>query len=147
MSEVEQKVARPEDLDYRIADAFNAGDVEAVVGLFEEGAIEWRPPLAGGDTTTSPRGIQELIEEFASPDTRMDLMVHHVTRANGLALCRSQWRVVRSEGGEERELLHHNGIEVSRQQPSGEWRLVIDHPWGADPSYTMPEIPRDPERR
>jgi len=42
--------------------------------------------MAGGGQTGDGMGIKELIEEFAGPDTRMDLAAHHVTEANGLAL-------------------------------------------------------------
>jgi ketosteroid isomerase-like protein len=141
MTEI-RRAHRPQDLDYILADAFDDGDVETAVAQFEDGWVEWRPPLAGGDQTGDGIGIKELIEQFAGPDTRMDLVVHHVTQANGLALLRSQWQVVRTTDAGEEVLIAHNGIEVVRRQDDGEWRYVIDHPWGADPSWSKDRIPR-----
>jgi ketosteroid isomerase-like protein len=47
--------------------------------------------------------------------------------ADGLALTHARWSLVGSDGGERVELAGRGTI-VSRRQPDGSWRIVLDHP-------------------
>ena len=141
-----RRAHKPQDTDYIMADAFNDGDVETAVALFEHGSVEWGPPTADGEQFSDGNGIKGIIEQLAGPDTRMDMVVHHVTEANGLALLRSQWQIVRSADGRDEIVAANDGIEVVRKQDNGEWRYVIDHPWGADASWSTETLQRRDEQ-
>jgi ketosteroid isomerase-like protein len=67
----------------------------------------------------------------------MDVTMHHVTEAGGLALVRSQRRIHGVDGHGEPIELHHHGMEVMRRTADGDWQFYIDHPWGADPSWAV----------
>lgn len=124
---------RPEDVDYLLARAFNEGDLESAVELYEPGASVRRLEDQGGDVATGDSGIREVMAGYVGLDPHMDLVVHHVTESGDLALLRSQWRITGTDSdGNPIELAHH-GMEVVRRQADGSWRFLIDHPYGADP--------------
>jgi len=82
---------------------------------------------------------------YVGLEPHMDITVRHVTRSGDIALLRSQWRITGTgRDGGPIELAHH-GIEVVRRQPDGSWRMVIDHPYGADPDWAVDELPPLPE--
>ena len=137
---------RPEDVDYLLAHAFNANDLDTATNLYEPGASVRRLPEAGGTIATGSVAVREVMASYVGLNPRMELVVHHVTQAGDIALLRSQWRITGTgPDGETVELKHH-GCEVVRRQADGTWRFVIDHPFGADSELAVdfdaiPELP------
>ncbi len=132
---------KPQDVDYQLADAFNAGDLVAATALYEKGASVRRLERDGGTVATGSQGIEEVMAGYVGLDPRMEIIVHHVTEAGDLAVLRSQWRITGTDAGGEPIELAHSGIEVVRRQPGGGWKFVIDHPFGADPGFDLAVIP------
>ena len=48
-------------------------------------------------------------------------------QTDGLALTHARWSIVGSDGGERVEM-SGRGTIVSRRQPDGSWRIVLDNP-------------------
>ncbi|MGI8780184.1 MAG: YybH family protein [Solirubrobacteraceae bacterium] len=132
---------RPEDVDYMLADAFNARDLAAATELYEPDASVRRLERDGGTVATGAKGIEEVMAGYVGLDPQMEIVVHHVTRAGDVALLRSQWRITGTDGAGDPIELAHNGVEVVRRQTGGEWRFVIDHPYGADRQFEVATIP------
>ena len=141
-----RRALKPQDTDHILADAFNDSDVEMAIALFEHGSFEWGPPPDGVAQASAGNGFKGLMDQLAGPDTRMDMVVHYVTEAHGLALLRSQWQIVRSNDGHDEIVAANDGIEVVRKQDNGEWLYVIDHPWGAAASWSTETLPRRDEQ-
>jgi ketosteroid isomerase-like protein len=135
----------PEQVDYLLARAFNAGDLDAAVALYEPDASVRRLPEQGGTVATGDEGIREAMAYYVGLQPHMDITVHHVTRSGPIAVLRSQWRITGKTGTGEPILLSHHGIEVVRQQEDGSWKMLIDHPYAADPDWAVEDLPPLPE--
>jgi ketosteroid isomerase-like protein len=116
----------PEGIHKEMADAFNAGDVDAFVALHEEGAVTIPPHT--GEPATGHAEIRASIEPiFAMGPTLMNEVVRKIER-DGLALTMARWEL--SGIGPDGEPIEMNGegTVVSRRQPGGGWRIVMESP-------------------
>ena len=105
--------------------AFNAGDADAIMALFEDGGIQ-----AAGD---AQRGGEEFKARLKDQFDRGASVVVNTTRvlqANGIALTHSAWEL-KTQGDDGNPLrLKGTGAEVLRQQDNGNWLLVVDDATG-----------------
>ncbi len=99
--------------------AFNAGDLEAILALYESGAIF----IAGERTLTGHDAIRDFYRISLAQGARMKLETRSIVEsADGLALLHGAWSLgppVSAEG---------LSTEVVRRQPNGDWKFVIDNP-------------------
>ena len=135
----------PEDPDYLLAHAFNERDVAAVEALYEEGSITRQLPEQGGDGGPGSALVAGLIEAARGSEQRMNMVVVQVTRVGDVALLRSQWSVTGQSAEGVPISINHRGCEVTRRQPDGRWKFVIDVPGAADGSMDVTSIPPLPE--
>lgn len=134
-----ERAKRPEDVDVLLARAFAAQDVDACAGLYHPDASVVRLADFGGGVAKGDAAIREAMADYVGLAPTMDVTVHHVTQAGDLALVRSQWRVRGVDQAGAPIELHHHGMEVMRRDDDGYWQFYIDHPWGADASWTIDE--------
>jgi uncharacterized protein (TIGR02246 family) len=115
----------PEDIHTLLGEAFNAGDVDAYSELFEDDATVVVPPegrrVSGKDDI---RAASQPIFALA-PQARMEVVGK--LQADGLALTHGRWQLVGTLDGERVEM-SGRGTMVSRRQPDGTWRIVLDNP-------------------
>ena len=71
----------------------------------------------------------------------MDVVTHHTTVAGDFAMTRSQWLITGFDKDGTPTELHHHGMEVHRRLPDGTWVFLMDHPFGADPSWAVAAPP------
>jgi len=111
---------KPTEIHTLFLDAFNRGDVEAVVALYEtDAALVTRDGVAVGHPA-----IREAYQRMISAGARMELETRAVTESGeGLALLHASWT------------FHHAGkiipglsTEVVRRQADGTWLFLIDEP-------------------
>lgn len=127
------KVYKPEDMNAAFAEAFNSGDIENLMTLYEPGAVLVpRPGLVVEGTEAIRAALQELLA--LKGDMRSDnqyALVH-----GDIALLRAKVHLVGtgSDGG--RLEINNHTTEVVRRQPDGTWLYILDHPYGADPLNT-----------
>ena len=113
------------DLHRMVENAFNAGDVDALVGLYEEKATMATPEGTFVDGTTA---IREQWSGFVAVGGTIQMVTRHVVVVDGTALLSNDWHFV-GAGME----WSSRTAEVARRQPDGTWKYVIDHPYaGAD---------------
>ncbi|WP_161606270.1 YybH family protein [Microlunatus speluncae] len=129
----------PELVDEWLGRAFNTGDVEAAAALYHPEARVVRLDRVHGDDAVAKgaAGIREVMAGYIGLNPRMDVVVHHVTRAGDFALVRSQWLITGTKSDGEPLELHHHGMEVMRRLPDDSWVFYIDHPYGADSSWAV----------
>jgi ketosteroid isomerase-like protein len=133
----------PELVDLWLARAFNTQDIEAAVAMYHPEASVVRLEQVHGSHSVA-RGadtIRETMAGYIGLKPHMDVVVHHTTVSGDFALCRSQWRIAGSDQNDKPIEVHHHGMEVMRRLPNGEWVFFIDHPWGADASWTIDRPP------
>lgn len=109
-------------------EAFNRGDIEAVLDFYEDGATMVVEPgrLAAGKTEL--RKVYEWIFSNIKGAAKQERT--HVIEAGDIALFTSKW----SFSG---MTLDGNSVSresyasvIMRKQRDGEWRIVVDNSWG-----------------
>jgi len=115
----------PEEIHALIAAAFNAGDLDAFIELHEERAVAIVPPE--GRRVTGRDAIRAAVEPVFALRPRARIEVLGKLESDGLALTHALVNVVGAADGERLEVSGH-GTVVSRRQPDGSWRIVLDNP-------------------
>lgn len=116
----------PEDIHSQMARAFTAADVDAFVDLHEEGAVTIPPHT--GQPATGHAEIRASIEPIFAMRPRLTNNVVRKIERDGLALTLARWQLscVDPENGPFE--MSGEGTVVSRRQPGGGWRIVMESP-------------------
>jgi uncharacterized protein (TIGR02246 family) len=110
----------PSQIHTLFVDAFNRGDVEALVALYEAGAVL----VTRDGTVVGHDAIRQAYKTMLGGNARMELTTGTVLEsAEGLAVLHASWTYHR--GGTATRGL---STEVVRRQPDGTWLFVIDEP-------------------
>ena len=123
----------PEEVHRLWAQAFDEGDVDAVVALYEPSATLVFQP--GEEPVRGTEAIREALNGFLSMfegKPKFDLRFGKAFEAGeeDLALVLSRWTMTGS--GQDGTPLEMAGqtADVVRRQPDGSWRVAIDNPFG-----------------
>ena len=123
---------RPEDVHRLWTQAFDQGDVDAVMALYEPGATLVAQP--GEEPVRGTEAIREalngLLSMFAG-EPKFELRFGKAFEGgDDLALLLSRWTMTGS--GQDGDPLELSGqtADVVRRQPDGSWRIAIDNPFG-----------------
>jgi ketosteroid isomerase-like protein len=115
---------RAEDAHKTLADAFNTGDVNTVLNMYDfNGIIVPEPdkPVSGKEK------FSEAIKAILSIKGKMEIKTVYCLQTGDLAVGRSEWNI--TDGKEVK--VSAKGIEVMKRQSDGGWKIVIDHAFGA----------------
>ena len=111
-------VQEPSGIHKLFLDAFNRGDVEAIVALYEPGALL----VISGQTLVGHEAICEAYQRLLGG--QMELETQAVLGSGeGLAVLHGRWSL-HTAGSTARGL----STEVVRRQLDGSWLFVIDEP-------------------
>jgi ketosteroid isomerase-like protein len=110
----------PQQIHALFLDAFNRGDIETLVALYEPGAV-----LAlGNGSAIGHAAIRRAYQRLLPDGARMQLETAAVLESgDGLAVLHASWTYHRGQ-----EAVSGMSTEVVRRQPDGSWRFVIDEP-------------------
>jgi uncharacterized protein (TIGR02246 family) len=122
----------PEELHRLWAEAYNAGDLEALIELYEAEAVlvpqPGQPPVVGREA------IRRALKGFLARkgELKIAIATAFALRGGEVALLRSRWTLEgRGHDGQDVALTHQSA-EVARRQADGSWRYLIDNPFGGD---------------
>jgi uncharacterized protein (TIGR02246 family) len=115
---------RAEDAHKTLAAAFNTGNVETVLNMYDFNGIIVPEP---GKPVSGRQKFEEAIKAILSIKGKMEIKTVYCLQTNDLAVGRSEWNI--TDGNEVK--VSAKGIEVMKQQPDGTWKIVIDHAFGA----------------
>jgi uncharacterized protein (TIGR02246 family) len=96
--------------------AFNAGDIEALVALYESNAVL----VVNGQPVAGQQSIRAAYERM--------LARRSAVKFNGSLAVLHGDRVLEPAPGETGNTARGLSTEVVRRQPDGSWRFVIDNP-------------------
>ena len=115
---------RAEDAHKTLAAAFNTGDVQTVLNMYDfNGIIVPEPNKA----VSGRAEFEEAIKAILAIKGKMEIKTVYCLETNGLAVGRSEWNI--TDGDEVK--ISSKGIELMKQQPDGTWKILIDHAFGA----------------
>jgi ketosteroid isomerase-like protein len=119
-------VMKPEDMTRVWSDAFNRGDVDALIALYEAGATLASP---SGPALNGQGAIRGALASFVGGKPRIEATTRKVLIAGDLALTYGNWTLHgRNDDGTPRQLSGQS-TEVLRRQADGSWRYIIDDPY------------------
>jgi ketosteroid isomerase-like protein len=116
---------RAEDAHATLAAAFNTGDVDTVMSMYDVSGIivpEPNKPVSGQDK------FRESITAILSIKGTMEIKTVYCLQTGNIALGRSEWSI--TDHGEVK--ISAKGIEVMKLQPDGHWKIIIDQAFGAE---------------
>lgn len=118
----------PDELHTIFLAAFNAGNLDAVMELYEETAVLVPQP---GVITTGHQANRQALLQFLALKGTMQMRTAFALKCGDVALLRGEW-TLKGTGpdGKPVEMCGKN-VEVARRQSDGTWRFAIDHPFGA----------------
>ena len=117
----------PEEVASLLGQAFNAGDLESILALYEPEAAFVAQP---GETVTGTEALREAFGGFLALKPTFELEVKKVFRAGDIALSFVDWTLTGTGPAGETISMSGQGSDVLRQQHDGSWLFVIDNPYG-----------------
>jgi ketosteroid isomerase-like protein len=118
---------KAEDVHAVLANAFNTGNVDTVMSMYDvTGIIVPEPdkPVSGKVK------FEEAIKGILSIKGKMDIKTVYCLQTGNIAVGRSEWNI--TDNGETK--ISAKGIEVMKQQADGSWKIIVDHAFGAEAS-------------
>jgi len=115
----------PEECDRLFEQYMNAGDLDALVNLYEAEATFVQQD---GQPVRGRESIRQDLAGFAAMKPELQCNVVKVVPAGGdLAVLYNDWSM--TAGG---QTATGKAIELMRRQPDGMWRFALDAPFGRD---------------
>ena len=116
---------RPAELHALFVEAFNRGDVEALMALYEPGATL----VLGNECVTGSERLRGALETWLARRGHMTLVTRAVIESpEGLAVLHGDWTVEPATETDTVGITKGVSTEVVRKQPDRSWRFVIDNP-------------------
>jgi uncharacterized protein (TIGR02246 family) len=128
MKEAKMPDAELEKTIQEFFEAFNRGDLDAIIALYEPNATMVPRP---GQMAEGHAAIREALNGFLAMEPALILEKKSLVIAGDIALLivRATLRGKSPDGAP----IHteHTSSDVLRRQRDGRWLFVIDNPWGA----------------
>src|SRR5258708_18901565 len=117
---------QPAEIHDLFRHAFNLGDVEALIALYEPNAVL----VVDGKKVIGRENIRKALESFLARRGRMTLETRAVIESQqGWAVLHGGW-VIEPPTGKGAEIATRGlSTEVVRKQQDGTWLFVIDNPY------------------
>lgn len=115
----------PAHIHILFMDAFNAGDIDSLVALYESNAVL----VVNGQPLAGQLLIRRAYETFLARRPRMTLKTRSAVVFEGnLAVLHGDWILEPAPADETGKTTQGLSTEVVRRQADGSWRFVIDSP-------------------
>ena len=127
--EVITPVHEPKDMNAAFAAAFNSGDIEQLLALYEPDAVLAPQP---GLRAVGLEAIREALLRLLGLGGTMRSENLYCLRSGDIALLQGSWTLSTADREGEPVELASRTAEVVRRQPDGSWLYVADHAFGSD---------------
>jgi len=124
---------KPEECDLILMEAVHAGDLEAVVALYEPNASFVQD---SGEVVTGHAAIREVAKSILALKPHFTTMKVDSVQSGDrtLALTRATWSMAGTDPEGKPVAMGGRSAEVVRRQSDGTWKFVIDNPHGSENS-------------
>lgn len=120
---------KPEDWPSAFEQNLNAGDLDAVMTLYEQNA---RFVVRSGETIVGRHRIRDVVAGLIKAKTKMKSRVVKAITLDNVALLYTDFQGTTVNASGTTIEVRSNAIEVLRQQPDGTWQLIMGDPNGRD---------------
>ena len=119
-------VTRPEDVYPRLCEVYNAGDLEALLALYDPAAVFVVKP---GYVTRGPAELRAALQRAIDLRGKLTITPQSFVRADDIVLVLGQFALsgVRRDGTPLDRVARF--ADVLRRQPDGGWRIAVDNPF------------------
>ena len=115
----------PQDAHASLAAAFNTGDVNTVLNMYDVTGIIVPEP---GKPVSGQAEFKQAIEAILSIKGKMEIKTVYCLQTGDIAVGRSEWNI--TDGNDIK--VSAKGIEVMKRQADGTWKIIVDHAFGAE---------------
>ncbi|HTM51363.1 MAG TPA: DUF4440 domain-containing protein [Bryobacteraceae bacterium] len=119
-------VRNPMEMHPAFEKAFNSGNLQELVALYEKDAILVAEP---GRTVAGPGPIGEAYKGYLAAHPTMSLKTEAAFEGDGYALLHGRWELNGTGPDGAPFQMKGRSCEVLRRQPDGTWLFVIDNPF------------------
>ena len=117
----------PEDINRFLGEHMAAGDVDAVVALYEPAGVL---VSADGVPTAGHAAIRAALARLAQMRPQFAMNVRRVVRtADDLAVVYNDWKMAAVDSTGRSLTMAGKAIEVCRRQADGSWLFAVDDPF------------------
>jgi uncharacterized protein (TIGR02246 family) len=117
----------PEQIHRLFEDAFNDGDIDNLMLLYEPDAVLVPQP---GSVATGTDQVRAALQGYLALNGRITLDTKLVLSVGDLAYMSNTWSLNGTGPDGSPLTLGATTAEVARRQPDGTWLYVIDNAWG-----------------
>ena len=117
----------PEQIHRLFEDRFNAGDLDALMELYESDTALIAQP---GSVARGSEQVRAALQGFLALKGRITLETRLVVTVDDLAYLSNSWSLTGTGPDGNPVALGATTAEVARRQADGTWRYVIDNAWG-----------------
>jgi uncharacterized protein (TIGR02246 family) len=123
------KVKEPQQMQAAFEAAFNSGDINQLLALYEPEAVLAPQP---GQRVTGLAAIKEAFNGFLALKGTMRVKHVYAMECGNIALLQGEWKLTaKGPDGKQMEMGSRTA-EVVRKQPDGTWLYIIDHAFAND---------------
>lgn len=127
--ESHMKVQEPQQMNAAFAAAYNSGDIEKLMALYEPNAILAPQP---GQRASGLSAIREALLGFLSLKGTIQSKNVYCMHTGDIALLQASWKLSAVGPDGKPFELSSRTAEVVRQQRDGSWLYVADHAFAND---------------
>lgn len=122
----------PEAILALFTQAMNRGDLDFIMTLYEDDAC--LIPQPHQQPVYGKSAIRQALHGFLVLQAKIEIQRTTSVQTGDIALLRSAWQLTGTGPDGSALQMAHDSTDVARRQHDGSWKIVIDHPFGADPS-------------
>jgi ketosteroid isomerase-like protein len=120
-------VTRPEDIYPALSEAYNAGDLEALVSLYDPKAVFVIKP---GRVTETPAELHDAMQHLLTTRGHLTINPRNFIRSDDLTLVVGTFKLSGRRGDGTPFERTSRFVDVLRRKPDGRWLVAVDNPYG-----------------
>lgn len=124
-----QNPTKPEDWPQVFEQRLNAGDLDAVMTLYEPDA---HFVTTSGEILVGHDAIRKALGALIEAKTHFRSRIAGAVTVGDIAQLYTDFEGTRVDGSGKTVAVHNNAIEVLRRQPDGAWKLIMGDPNGRE---------------
>ncbi len=124
----EMATSSPSEATEAFLEAFNSGDVEAILAHYGSGAVF---VTKDGQVLQGAESMRQEFAGFMAMKPNLQIDKSQTISAGDLVVNVVKWTIKGTGPDGAAVVMEGSGFDVMRKEADGSWKMVIDNPWGA----------------